>query len=108
MMSAPALPTPQGAMPAGFATLLANIGQLPDGSESPGFDQLLAAAPIAVAPATNAAAKIKTGPAPAAEAAAPKIEMPPPDTVVSDEGPVDQRSEARRAGKERVGMVGSR
>src|SRR3546814_20776045 len=32
MMSAPALPTPQGAMPAGFATFLANIGQLPDGS----------------------------------------------------------------------------
>ena len=29
MMRAPALPTPQGAMPAGFATFLANIGQLP-------------------------------------------------------------------------------
>src|SRR3546814_13471383 len=75
-------------MPAGFATFLANIGQLPDGSESPGFDQLLAAAPIAVAPATNAAATIKTGPAPAAEAAAPQIDMPPLEDVVSVEAPV--------------------
>src|SRR3546814_6307309 len=72
-------------MPAGFATFLANIGQLPDGSESPGFDQLLAAAPIAVAPATNAAATIKTGPAPAAEAAAPQIDMPPLEDVVRSE-----------------------
>src|SRR3546814_5385120 len=75
-------------MPAGFATFLANIGHRPDGSESTGFDQLLAAAPIAVAPATNAAATIKTGPAPAAEAAAPQIDMPPLEDVVSVEAPV--------------------
>src|SRR3546814_15369128 len=75
-------------MPAGCATFLANIGQLPDGSESPGFDQLLAAAPVAVAPATNAAAPIKTGSAPAAEPAAPQIDMPRLEDAGSDEAPV--------------------
>jgi len=94
MMSAPALPT-QGAMPAGFATFLANIGQLPDGSESPGFDQLLAAAPVAVAPATNAAATIKTGSAPAAEAAAPQIDMPPLEDAVSVEASVVKTEPAK-------------
>ena len=63
MMSAPALPTPQGAMPAGFATFLANIGQLPEGGgEGGGFDQLLAAAPVAVAPSAHAAATIQIDP----------------------------------------------
>jgi len=60
MMSAPSLPTPQGGMPAGFATFLTNIGQLPvDGGEGPSFDQLLAAAPVAAAPAASAASTIK-------------------------------------------------
>src|SRR3546814_12533578 len=96
-------------MPAGFATFLANIGQLPDGSESPGFDQRLAAAPIAVAPATNAAATIKTGPAPAAEAAAPQIDMPPLEDVVRVEAPVVRtRSEERRVGRECVSTCRSR
>src|SRR3546814_1030631 len=82
-------------MPAGFATFLANIGQLPDGSESPGFDQLLAAAPVAVAPATNAAATIKTGSAPAAEAAAPQIDMPPLEDAVSVEASVVKTEPAK-------------
>ena len=88
MMSAPSLPTPQGKMPAGFATFLANIGQLPDGSESPGFDQLLAAAPVVAAPAANATATIKTGPAPAVDAEAAQIDMPPLEDAVSVEAPV--------------------
>jgi flagellar hook-length control protein FliK len=95
MMSAPALPTPQGAMPAGFATFLANIGQLPDGSESPGFDQLLAAAPVAAAPATNAAVTIKTGPAPAAEAAASQIDTPPLEDAVSVKAPAVKTEPAK-------------
>ena len=75
MMGAPSLPTPQGAMPAGFATFLANIGQLPEGGGEGGFDQLLAAAPAAVAPTANAGtATIKIDPAPRADAAAPQIE----------------------------------
>ena len=96
MMSAPSLPTPQGAMPAGYATFLANIGQLPDGGgESPGFDQLLAAAPVAAAPATNAAATIKTGPAPAADAEAVHIDLPPSEDVVSVEAPVVKAEPAK-------------
>ncbi|MCA0208913.1 MAG: flagellar hook-length control protein FliK [Proteobacteria bacterium] len=75
MMGAPSLPTPQGAMPAGFATFLANIGQLPEGGGEGGFDQLLAAAPAAVAPTANAGTPtIKTDPAPGVDAAAPQIE----------------------------------
>lgn len=96
MMSAPALPTPQGAPPAGFATFLANIGQLPDGGgENPGFDQLLAAAPVAAVPVTNAAVTIKTGPAPTAQAAAPQIDMPPLEDVVSVEAPVVKAESAK-------------
>ncbi|MDO9370135.1 MAG: flagellar hook-length control protein FliK [Sphingopyxis sp.] len=55
MMSAPSHSMTQGAMPAGFAAFLANIGQVPadGGSEGVGFDQLLAAAPAV--PATPAA-----------------------------------------------------
>ncbi|WP_310311147.1 flagellar hook-length control protein FliK [Sphingopyxis sp. BE249] len=76
-MSAPSLPTIQGAMPAGFATFLANIGQLPEGGGEGGFDQLLAAAPVAVAPIANAAAAtIKIDPAPAVDVAAPQVEAP--------------------------------
>ncbi|KTE11561.1 flagellar hook-length control protein FliK [Sphingopyxis sp. H093] len=76
-MSAPSLPTIQGAMPAGFATFLANIGQLPEGGGEGGFDQLLAAAPVAVAPIANpAATTIKIDPAPAVDAAAPQVDAP--------------------------------
>ena len=65
MMGAPSLPTPQAAMPAGFAAFLANIGQVPDGTgEGVGFDQLLAAAPVAAAPIAGAAATIRIAPAP--------------------------------------------
>lgn len=71
MMGAPSLPTAQGAMPAGFAAFLANIGQGPDSSSEGGFDQLLAAAPI-----TNAAATIKIDPAPAVGAATTPVETP--------------------------------
>ena len=85
MMSAPALPTPQGAMPAGFATFLANIGQLPEGGgEGGGFDQLLAAAPVAVAPSAHAAATIKIDPAAPSEAVAPQIDTPPLKDAVSE------------------------
>lgn len=76
MMSAPSLPTAQGTMPAGFATFLANIGQLPDGGGEGGFDQLLAAAPIAIAPVSNAAVTIKIDPVLAVDAPAPQIETP--------------------------------
>ncbi|AJA10788.1 flagellar hook-length control protein [Sphingopyxis fribergensis] len=77
MMSAPSIPTPQGAMPAGFATFLANIGQLPaDGGESPSFDRLLAAAPGAAVPIANATATIKIDPVLAIDAAAAQIETP--------------------------------
>lgn len=84
-MSAPSLPTPQGAMPAGFATFLANIGRLPvDGGEGPSFDQLLAAAPVAVAPAASAAATIKIEQALPAQATAPTTDALPvePDAAV--------------------------
>lgn len=87
MMSAPALPQPQGAIPPGFATFLANIGQLPEGGgESPGFDQLLAAAPVAAAPASNATVTIKVDPVPGAEAS--QIDMPPLKGAVRVEAPV--------------------
>lgn len=97
MMSAPSLPTAQVAMPAGFATFLANIGQLPvEGGANPSFDQLLAAAPvtaapvaatpIAAAPIANAAAAIKIDPALAVDTAAPSIESPV-ETVVTVEAP---------------------
>ena len=81
MMRAPSLPTPQGGMPAGFATFLANIGQLPvDGGEGPSFDQLLAAAPVAAAPAA-------TAPVAAAATTAIKIEqaLPAPTTAPTAE-----------------------
>src|SRR3546814_17735830 len=75
----------------------------------------LAAAPVAVAPATNAAATIKTGSAPAAEAAAPQIDMPPLEDAVSVEASVVKtepakapRSEERRVGKECVSTCRSR
>ncbi|QCB53088.1 flagellar hook-length control protein FliK [Sphingopyxis sp. PAMC25046] len=88
MMGAPSLPTPQGAMPAGFATFLANIGQLPDGGEGGGFDQLLAAAPVtgapsAAAPITKAAVAIVAVPT----AEAPQIDTPPLKAAVSVEAP---------------------
>ena len=88
MMSAPALPQPQGAMPAGFATFLAHIGQLPEGGGEGGFDQLLAAAPVATAPATSAAATIKFAPAPEADAVVPQIDTPPIEDTVRVEAPV--------------------
>ena len=103
MMGTPSLPTPQGAMPAGFATFLANIGQLPDGGGEGGFDQLLAAAPVAVAPAVaapvavgpiaappinTAAAAVVTVPAPTAEAVAPQIDTPPLKAAASVEAPL--------------------
>ncbi len=93
MMGAPSLPVPQGAMPAGFATFLANIGQLPESGEG-GFDQLLAAAPVAVAPATNAGATIRTDPAPTAEAVAPQVDTLPLKPAVGAETPAVQAESA--------------
>lgn len=83
MMGAPSLPTPQSAMPAGFAAFLANIGQVPDGTgEGAGFDQLLAAAPVAAAPIAGAAATIRIAPAaPPAEAAFTQTETAPAQIV---------------------------
>jgi flagellar hook-length control protein FliK len=95
MMSAPSLPTIQGAMPAGFATFLANIGQLPEGGGEGGFDQLLAAAPVAVAPIANAAAAtIKIDPAPAVDVAAPQVEAPV-ETGVTVETPAVKAQPAK-------------
>ncbi|RYD45665.1 MAG: flagellar hook-length control protein FliK [Sphingomonadales bacterium] len=87
MMSAPSLPTTQGAMPAGFATFLANIGQLPEGGGEGGFDQLLAATPAATAPASNAAVTIKIAPALNLDTVAPQIEAPV-ETEAAAEAPV--------------------
>ncbi|MGN7932131.1 flagellar hook-length control protein FliK [Sphingopyxis sp. 22461] len=94
-MSAPSLPTIQGAMPAGFATFLANIGQLPEGGGEGGFDQLLAAAPVAVAPIANAAAAaIKIDPAPAVDVAAPQVDAPV-ETAVAVETPAVKAEPAK-------------
>jgi len=82
-MGAPSLPTPQSSMPAGFAAFLANIGHVPDGTgEGAGFDQLLAAAPVAAAPIAGAAATIRIAPAAQlAEAALPQTETTPAQIV---------------------------
>lgn len=95
MMSAPSLPTIQGTMPAAFATFLANIGQLPEGGGEGGFDQLLAAAPVTVAPIANAAAAtIKIDPALVGTAAAPQIEATV-ETDVTAETPVVKAEPAK-------------
>ncbi len=70
MMSASSLPMGQPAVPAGFATFLANIGQLPEGGGEGGFGQLLAAAPAAVAPNAGGTMTIKIDPAQSGEAPA--------------------------------------
>ena len=93
MMGAPSLPTPQGAMPAGFATFLANIGQLPEGGEGGGFDRLLAAAPVtgapaAAAPIAKATAAVAIVTAPTAEAVPPQIDTAPLKAAVSVEAPL--------------------
>lgn len=93
MMSAPSLPTPQGGMPAGFATFLANIGQLPvDGGEGPSFDQLLAAAPVAVTPVAatpiaGARAAIKTDQSLPIETTAPTVEVLPVESDAPAQAP---------------------
>lgn len=84
MMGAPSLPTPQAAMPAGFAAFLANIGQLPDGGgEGAGFDQLLAAAPLTAAPIAHAAAPVGTDPALPVDVAIAPAESPPTTIAVA-------------------------
>ena len=76
MINAPALPAAPGAMPAGFAAFLANIGQGAPNGDAVDFDQLLAAAPVSLlAAATDtpaaagapAATTISTDGEPAAE-----------------------------------------
>ncbi|USI76941.1 flagellar hook-length control protein FliK [Sphingopyxis sp. USTB-05] len=94
MMSASSLPTPQGAMPAGFATFLANIGQLPVEGGEGGFDQLLAAAPVAVAPAAHTAVAIKIDPALGANSPAPQAETPA-EADVAVETPVIKAEPAK-------------
>jgi len=89
MMSAPSLPTPQGGMPAGFATFLANIGQISvDVGESPSFDKLLAAAPVAVAPTASVAATIKVEQALPVETIAPSAEVLPVESDTAAQAPV--------------------
>ncbi len=93
MMSTPSLPTPQGGMPAGFATFLANIGQISvDGGEGPSFDQLLAAAPVAAAPAApvaaTAATTIKVEQALPVETAAPAADALPVESYTATPTPV--------------------
>lgn len=89
MMSAPSLPTPQGNMPAGFATFLANIGQISvDGGEGLSFDQLLSAAPVAAAPAASAAATIKVEQALPVKTAAPSADVLPVEGDTATPTPV--------------------
>ena len=97
MMSAPSLPMAQPAMPAGFATFLANIGQLPvDGGESPSFDQLLAAAPVASAPAASAAAPtIKVERALPAPATTPTADALPVEADAAVKAPVVKAEPAK-------------
>ena len=93
MMSAPFLPPSspmsQGSMPAGFATFLANIGQIPVvGGEGPSFDQLLAATPIAAAPVAAAAVKtIKVEPTLPAGTATPSADVQPVKSDAAVEAP---------------------
>ena len=97
MMSAPSLPMAQPAMPAGFATFLANIGQLPvDGGESSSFDQLLAAAPVASAPAASAAAPtIKVEQALPAPATTPTADALPVEAEAAVKAPVVKAEPAK-------------
>ena len=97
MMSAPSLPMAQPAMLAGFATFLANIGQLPvDGGESPSFDQLLAAAPVASAPAASAAAPtIKVERALPAPATTPTADALPVEADAAVKAPVVKAEPAK-------------
>ncbi|HWW55672.1 MAG TPA: flagellar hook-length control protein FliK [Sphingopyxis sp.] len=88
MMGAPSLPSAQGAMPAGFATFLSNIGQLPGGGSEGGFGQLLATAPVTGAPIPNAAATVETDTALPAEAGTPQIDSPPTEAGVTLDVPV--------------------
>ncbi|HJS09663.1 flagellar hook-length control protein FliK [Sphingopyxis sp.] len=87
----------QPAMPAGFATFLANIGQLPvDGGESPSFDQLLAAAPVASAPAASAAAPtIKVERALPAPATTPTADALPVEADAAVKAPVVKAEPAK-------------
>lgn len=103
MMGAPSLPTPQSAMPAGFAAFLANIGQVPDGTgEGAGFDQLLAAAPVAAAPIAGAAATIRIAPAAQpAEAALPQTETAP----VPDKADTAAQSAATNGGADAAALA---
>ena len=88
MMSAPSLPPPQGGMPAGFATFLANIGQLPvDGGETPSFDQLLAAAPTTAAPTIGAVATIEAEQALPAKTSEPATDILPVESDTGAETP---------------------
>ena len=92
MINAPALPAAPGAMPAGFAAFLANIGQGAPNGDAVDFDQLLAAAPVSLlAAATDtpaaagapAATTISTDGEPAAETDAAELPVAPtPDTAV--------------------------
>ena len=92
MISAPSLPTAQPTMPAGFATFLANIGQVSDGGgETPGFDQILAAAP------TAPAAPIAPEQLLPAEAAAPVADVPMLENPVAKAEPSDADSAAALA-----------
>lgn len=92
MMSAASLPSAQPAMPAGFAAFLANIGQVSDGgSESPGFNQILAAAP------TAPAAPIAPEQFLPADAAAPVADAPVVETPVAKTEPSDADSAAALA-----------
>lgn len=69
MMNASSLPTAQTGMPAGFATFLANIGQVSEGNAEGGFDQLVAAAPNKAAAAPVFHAVVAQPQTPPAEAA---------------------------------------
>lgn len=79
MMNAPALPAAPGAMPAGFAAFLANIGQVARDGDAAGFGQLLAAAPVPLLPTATGA--------PAAAAAPPAAVIKTDAVPVAGTGP---------------------
>ncbi len=87
MMNAPALPAAPGAMPAGFAAFLANIGQVAPDGDAAAFGQLLAEMPVlptqaAVAAQAGETAIVKADAMLAAEANTGELPVEiAPDTV---------------------------
>ncbi len=91
MTSTPSLPMTQPMMPAGFAAFLTNIGQVSDGGGEGGFDQLLAAAPVAATSAVGATVAIRIDPSLSGATPNPQIESPPVEKGAADAPGVKER-----------------